>query len=108
MVVGVCHITLLIHDKCSLKEKRKVLKGLLEKVRNRFNVSAAEVGSHDLWQRAEVGIAAVGGEEAFVNSTVDKVLNYIEGLHVAEVASHDIEFMHLGPGDPEWDPEDFR
>lgn len=94
MVVGLCHITLIIHDSHSLKEKRQVIKGVTAKVKGRFNVAVSEVGSHDLWQKAEVGIAAVGPDRAFVNSVIDKVLNYIEGLHVAEVADHDVEIMN--------------
>lgn len=94
MVVGVLRISLLIHDNQSLKEKRQVLKSLMEKVRNRFNVSVAEVGDNDMWQRAEVGVTAVGNDRAFMNSVLDKVLDFIEGLHTAEVVSHEIELIN--------------
>lgn len=94
MVVGVLRISLLIHDNQSLKEKRQVLKSLMEKVRNRFNVSVAEVGDNDIWQRAEVGVTAVGNDRAFMNSVLDKVLDFIEGLHTAEVVSHEIELIN--------------
>ncbi|MEK7774061.1 MAG: DUF503 domain-containing protein, partial [Deltaproteobacteria bacterium] len=56
MVVGICRISLVIHGNASLKGKRQVLKSIIEKVRNRFNVSIAEVGDNDLWQRAELGV----------------------------------------------------
>ncbi|MBI5492145.1 MAG: DUF503 domain-containing protein [Deltaproteobacteria bacterium] len=94
MVVGVCRISLMIHGNHSLKEKRMVLKSLMEKVRNRFNVAIAEVGDNDLWQRAELGLSAVGNDRAFVNSSIDKVMNFIEGLHTAEVLDHAIEFIN--------------
>ncbi|MBI5561598.1 MAG: DUF503 domain-containing protein [Deltaproteobacteria bacterium] len=94
MVVGVCHITLLVHGSRSLKDKRQVLKGILEKTRNRFNVSVAEVGANDLWQRAELGFAVAGVDAQFVNSVIDKVLVFIEGMHAAEVADHAIEIIN--------------
>jgi uncharacterized protein YlxP (DUF503 family) len=94
MVVGVCHIGLLIHDNHSLKGKRQILKKVLEKVKNRFNVSIAEVGSHELWQRAEIGLTAVGNDGAFVNSQLLKVLDFIENLHIVEITDHDIELTN--------------
>lgn len=94
MVVGVCHIDLLIHDKQSLKGKRQVLKKLVDNVRNRFNVSVAEVGSHELWQRAELGVSVVGSDRAVINSLLDKVLNFIEGLHLVEIIDHQIELVN--------------
>lgn len=95
MVIGTCKITLLIHDNGSLKGKRQVLKSVIEKVRNRFNVSIAEVGDNDLWQRATVGVCAVGNDRAHVNSVMDKVLDFIVGLHTAEVLDHGMELINL-------------
>lgn len=94
MVVGLCHITLLIHDNRSLKGKRQVLKGIIEKVKHRFNVSVAEVGAHDLWQRAEIGLAIVGSDAPFVNSVLDKAVLFIEDMQTAEVVDHRIEIIH--------------
>lgn len=95
MVIGVLRITLLLHDSHSLKDKRQVLKSIIEKVRNRFNMSVAETGDNELWQRAEIGIAAVGNDRAFVNSALDKVLNFIEGMHLAEVSDTDMELINF-------------
>lgn len=94
MVVGICRISLIIHDNQSLKGKRQVLKSIVEKVKNRFNVSVAEVGDNDLWQRAELGVSAVGNDRAFINSVLDKVMNFIENLHLAEVVDHNIELIN--------------
>lgn len=95
MVTGVCTITLLIHGNNSLKGKRHVLKGLMEKVKNRFNVSIAEVGCNDLWQRAEIGISAVGTDNAFVNSVLDKVFDYVVSLNTAEVIDRRMEIINF-------------
>lgn len=95
MVVGVLRVTLILHDSHSLKDKRQVLKSAVEKIRNRFNVSAAETGDNELWQRAELGVAAAGNDRAFVNSVLDKVSNFIEGMHSFEVVDTEIELINL-------------
>jgi uncharacterized protein YlxP (DUF503 family) len=90
MVVGICTIEFRIHQSNSLKAKRQVIKSIIGKVRGRFNVSIAEVGDHALWQRAQVGICVVGNERAFINSVLDKIINYIEVLNRAEMIDHTI------------------
>lgn len=97
MVVGVCQLALRFHDCRSLKEKRQILKSVIGKVKNRFNISIAEVGGHTFWQKADVGIAVIGTDNAFVNSVIDKVLDYIDGLHLAEIIDHDVEFLKFSP-----------
>ncbi len=94
MVVGVCHIGLLIHDNHSLKGKRQVLKKVVERVKNRFNVSVAEVGSQDLWQRADIGVSTVGSDKALINSLLDRVVNFIAGLHIFEIIDYEIEIIN--------------
>ncbi|NLX02352.1 MAG: DUF503 domain-containing protein [Syntrophomonadaceae bacterium] len=64
----------------SLKEKRKIIHGLISRVRKRFNVSTSEVEFHDLWQRSGVGFSAVShyspGLELITNSIKETFLNY--------------------------------
>ncbi len=95
MVVGICKIDFLIHDNHSLKGKRKVVKAIVGKVSSRFNISIAEVENNDLWQRGGLGIAAVGNDEKFVNAMLDKILNFIEGLHLVDIIEDSFEFIHL-------------
>jgi uncharacterized protein YlxP (DUF503 family) len=95
MVVGVCHLDLILPEGSSLKGKRQVIKGLITRVKNKFNVSIAEVGGQDLWQRARVGICLVGTDTRFVNSSLDQVLNYIERLGLLEVVRSEMEFLHF-------------
>ncbi len=94
MVVGICHIGVVIHDNHSLKGKRKVLKRVLEGVKNRFNVSISEVGSQDMWQRAEIGFSAVGSSRQVVNATIDKVISFIEGMHLVDIVEQEVEFIN--------------
>lgn len=95
MVLGVLKITLILHGNDSLKGKRQVLKAVKDRVRNRFNVSIAEVGHNDMLQRADIAVAAIGNDKAHVNSVLDNVLNFIEDVAAAEVAGHDIELLNL-------------
>ncbi len=98
MVVGVCHLDLLIPGGNSLKGKRQVMRSLMEKVRGKFNVSISEVGGHDLWGRAQVGICLVGNDRGFINSSLDKVISFIEGTELVEVIRRDIELLNFNPG----------
>ncbi len=61
----------------SLKEKRTVVKHLVDACRSRFGVAAAEVGFQDQWQRAELGFAAVSGEQRQVEALLDSVERYV-------------------------------
>ena len=95
MVVGVCHLDLVLPEGSSLKGKRHIIKSLVTRVRNKFNVSISEVGGHDLWQRAQVGICLVGADKRFINSSLDKVIDYIEELGLLEIVSSKMEFVHF-------------
>ena len=63
----------------SLKGKRHVLKGLKEKVRQRFEVAVAEVDHHDTWQRATIAVACVSHDARHANEVVSKAVDFIEG-----------------------------
>ena len=95
MVVGVCQLRLILHDVFSLKEKRSVLKRITGRGKNKFPVSIAEVAENDLRQSAVIGFCMVGNDRAFVNSVLDKVVDFIENLYLAEVVDQNIEIMNL-------------
>jgi uncharacterized protein YlxP (DUF503 family) len=75
-------VELHLPDAASLKDKRQALKGLLVRVRQRFEVSVAEVDHQDSWQRATVAIAYVSGDARHANEVISKAVNFIEE-HVA-------------------------
>jgi uncharacterized protein YlxP (DUF503 family) len=78
LVVGTCRITLHIPAGGSLKEKRMVLRRIKDRVRNKFNVSIAEVGDGDLWQRSILGVATVSNDSKFANQVISGVVSTIE------------------------------
>lgn len=71
MIVGVCEIEVFIPLAHSLKEKRKIVNSIKDKISNRFNVSFAEVGYQDKWQRALFGAAKVGNDTISVQQFFD-------------------------------------
>jgi uncharacterized protein YlxP (DUF503 family) len=80
----------------SLKAKRQTLKSLIQRIKSRFNnVSVSEVGSHDLWQKATIGISFVGNESRFVNSVLDRVTQFIESTGVVEMGQREFEIIHF-------------
>ena len=95
MVVGLVKITLRLHDCKSLKEKRRVVKSMIGRIRNRFNVSAAEVGANDIWKRAEIGFALMGNAGPLVNAKLDKLLNLAHDICLAEIIDSEMEIIHL-------------
>lgn len=62
MLVLLARVDVRIPGCSSLKEKRHVVKGIIAAIRSRYEVSVAEVGAHDLWQRSELGVAVVGAD----------------------------------------------
>ncbi|MFZ2448846.1 MAG: DUF503 domain-containing protein [Syntrophobacteraceae bacterium] len=96
MTVGVAYLVFRLHEIHSLKEKRKIVKGLIEKSRNRFNVSVAEVADQDAHQRAAIGIAVVGNDGRVLNSLLDRIIDFMEALGLAELVSREIELIPMG------------
>jgi len=94
-VIGVCKLDLRIPENHSLKEKRHVLRKLIDRVRTRFNVAIAEVGDNDLWQRAQMGFCTVGNDRRHINSSLDKVIYFIEQMNLVEMVHTEIEIISL-------------
>ena len=96
MVVGVLRVVLQIPGAASLKAKRQVVRSLSDRLRSRFNVSVAEVGENDRWQKAVFGVSAVSNDRAFVNEVLDKVLRAIDESGVqAVIVDHELEILTL-------------
>ena len=93
MIVGLCTVELYLPESQSLKAKRQVLLSVKDKVRDRFNVSIAEVGDQDLWQKAVLGIASVANERKHVNQVLDQVVNLIRSIPMVDLIQCHIEFL---------------
>ncbi len=95
MTVGIAKVTFFIPGIMSLKAKRKVVKSIVEKSKHRFNVSVAEVDNQDLYQKATIAIAVVGNDGREMNSLLDRIVNFMESLGLAEVMEQEIELINF-------------
>lgn len=95
MVVGICKLDLHIPGCRSLKEKRQVLRMIKDRTSNKFCVPLAEVGGGDMWQRSELGFAAVGNDRTVIESLLQRITNFIENLSVARVIDRYIEIINV-------------
>jgi uncharacterized protein YlxP (DUF503 family) len=94
MVVGIGIIDLMVHESSSLKTKRRVVKSILGRVRSKFDLSIAEVGDQDKWQKSRLGFAVVSNEGGHAHRMLETVIGFVENLHLAEVVNADIEIVH--------------
>ncbi len=95
MVVGVGTVDLYLPEAHGLKEKRSIVRRVVERTRNRFPVSVAEVDNLDLHQKATIGFAVVSNDARLADSVLNRVMDYIEELHLAQVTRADLEVLHL-------------
>jgi uncharacterized protein len=78
MIIGACTITLHLHDVHSLKEKRSIVKSILARLRNEFNVSTAEVDAQEAHGRAVLGVACVSASSSYARGQLEAVVRWIE------------------------------
>jgi uncharacterized protein YlxP (DUF503 family) len=100
VVVGVLRITLYVHGASSLKDKRQVLRKVIDRVRARYNVAIAEVGDQDIWQTAVVGVCAVANDHSFVNEVLDKIVR--DAGQIAEVVKREMEIETYSEMKQDW------
>ncbi|HSI04406.1 MAG TPA: DUF503 domain-containing protein [Myxococcota bacterium] len=85
MVVGVMELALALYDNESLKDKRSVVKRVIGRVRQTFNVSAAEVDDLDFSDRATIGIVAVGNDRRYIMGMLDKIEGFVDRMAIADI-----------------------
>ena len=95
MVVGTAQVVFALHGVFSLKQKRGIVRRLVERTRNRFNISVAEVDSQDVHGRAVIGLACVGNDSGVINSLLDRALTFMEDQHLAQVVDASLEILHV-------------
>jgi len=77
-IIGTCQIELHLPGCQSLKDKRRILRSLIERLQNRFNASVAEIEHQDLWQRARVGLAVVSTSQPLIDRTLTQIVAHVE------------------------------
>jgi uncharacterized protein len=82
----------------SLKDKRQIVRSLIERMRGKFNVSASEVEDNDVWRRATVGVGIVTNDPRFANQVLSQVVNYVEDDGRAILDDYAITVLRAEPG----------
>lgn len=93
MHIGTLTVVLYLHAAESLKDKRQVVKSLIETTRQKFNILIAEVDDLDKWRKATIGIACVANDKAYVNRVLDKVVDTLESNPAVEVGEVELELF---------------
>lgn len=93
MFVGVLTLQLQIHHADSLKDKRSVVNSLLDRIRSRFNVSAAQMDQHDLWQSATLAVAVVSNDAATVHTVLNHVRDFAEADDRCDVMHCQVDML---------------
>jgi uncharacterized protein YlxP (DUF503 family) len=91
MIVGVLHIQLSLPGVGSLKDKRRLLTSLLDRLHNQFNVAAAEVDQQDTWRRAQLAVACVSSEGRHANQILTRVMAEVERAAELVVVGYEME-----------------
>lgn len=93
MIIGVLTVELFLGEANSLKEKRRVLKSVIDRIKNRFNVSVAEVGEQDTWQRSTLGVSFVSCEQAHVHQVLAAVVRFIESQGTVLITDYQTDLL---------------
>ena len=93
MHVGILRLELLIHDVSSLKEKRRVVRSLIERLRGRFKLAVAEVDHQDRHGAAAIGVAVVGNDPRVLEALLHRVVDAAATEGDAELTTHEMEIL---------------
>ena len=96
MNAGVLRFTLRLPESGSLKDKRQVVRSLSQRIRNKFQVSVAEVGDNDVWQIATIGVACVTNTHRHCEEMLDEIVGYVRESRLdAEVIDVESEIIAM-------------
>ena len=91
MIVGVLEFEVVIRESQSLKDKRRAVKSLKDRLRHRFPIAIAEVEDLDHWQRSGLGAAVVSNDVRYATEVLSKVVDFVRASHVVELVDYSIE-----------------
>jgi uncharacterized protein len=93
MNLGYCSLRFFLHGNDSLKGKRKVIRAIKDRLKNKFNVSVAEVGDQDVWQSIHLGIAAVNSDAQYLDGLFKQLVHFVDNMHLAEMTDCHTEII---------------
>lgn len=92
-VVGRCELDLFIENSHSLKEKRRIIKSIKERLKNQYNIAVCEFGDMSLWQRSQLGLVSCGNERSIVDTTLKRAIDFLNHVHVISLLNYTIEMF---------------
>ncbi|NOZ06006.1 MAG: DUF503 domain-containing protein [Chloroflexi bacterium] len=93
MVIGVCSLQLYLPAAHSLKDKRRVIRSLTARLRQRFNVSVSESGDQNLWQSAQLAVVCVSTDQQYAHGLLTKAVGFVESSRLdLQVVDYQLEF----------------
>ena len=92
MIVGVLKLKLFARGVHSLKEKRRIVLSLKEKLKNRFNISIVESDDQDIWQKIEISIAMISNSKSYIEKIFRQTEEITEGSYSVEVVDVKVDF----------------
>ncbi|HHX50166.1 MAG TPA: DUF503 domain-containing protein [Clostridia bacterium] len=93
MLVGTCFLTLYINGSLSLKDKRRIVQGLCDRLRKRFHVCVSEIDYQDYWQKTGLGVAYLSNESSHIYRVLQQVINYVDCIAEVEIMDFFIEIL---------------
>jgi uncharacterized protein YlxP (DUF503 family) len=93
LFVGRCVVDLHIDNSHSLKDKRRVIASLKEKLKSQYNVAVCEYGDLSLWQRTQLGLVTCGNSKQHVDSSLNAVLNYIKKFRAVLLLKYEVNII---------------
>ena len=93
IAVGICYVDGALPEGSSLKDKRRVLRGLIERARAKFNVSVAEVAHQDLWCRFGLAFSHVSNSPTFSTEALSEVVNWLESQGTFDIVDYSIQVL---------------
>ena len=91
MIVGVLELRVSVFDAMSLKDKRRVIKSLKDRISNKYNVSIAEVGQNDNIRTSTLGVSLVANDSRFVESSLSKIVDFVRSVPQLSLIDYTIE-----------------
>ena len=93
MTIGVLQLELSIGDAMSLKDKRRVVKSIKDRIAHGHNVSVAEVGALDLHRTAIIGIAMVSNDSKYVEGALSKIVDFVRSVGTCDLTDYQIDLL---------------
>ncbi|MGI6621821.1 MAG: DUF503 domain-containing protein [Clostridiaceae bacterium] len=93
MFIGVLKASLYLSEPQSLKDKRRIIKSLIEKLNNKFNLAVAETGNLDSWNNSELGIVCISNEAAHSDRMIASAISFIENQGTVELTHVETEII---------------